>query len=145
MFNKVKEIYNDCRKFIIVILNDVKVFYSDTRYKMKHLYETNLNNGLFHLSHGNLWDASFRFKIINKFWSKEIEGSYYFSYCLVLIDKPNDALKLLKKIVDVDERAKNLLSRIENGEKKQILIEYANEVKKNYPDAKIMGFDNNKK
>lgn len=89
------------------------------RSKMKNLRETNYKLGLQHMKDGHLIDATFRFRMIRKFWPDLLDAHYQLAYCLLLKKKPEKAKEVLQNLVknhpDCDPKAHELLSRIENA------------------------------
>jgi len=88
------------------------------RKKCSNLLETNYQLGLKHLENGNLKEAIFRFRFINKFWPNHLESYYQLAYCLILANKFKKAEKVLNDLVAKDpeymEDAKKLLDSIDN-------------------------------
>jgi thioredoxin-like negative regulator of GroEL len=124
MFEKVKEFYSVYIDKSKGLLSNLKPFVEDIKYKFDNLYETNLNNGKTHLKKGNLFDATFRFKIVNRFWPDKPEGQYYYAYCLVLTNKVSKGKEILAKIENKYDDAKILLYRLNNDELNGILTGY---------------------
>lgn len=87
--------------------------------RLQNLRETNYKLGLKHLENGNLKDAIFRFRFINKFWPDLLDAYYQLAYCLVLDNKPVEAKSVLQKLLnenpDFDPKAFDLLQHIEQG------------------------------
>jgi hypothetical protein len=129
MFGKIKKIFSDLWSILCAFFRKISESLKDLSYKSKHLYETNIDNGLYHLKKGNLWDAVFRFKIVSVFWKGKEEGKYYFAYCLVLIGKINDAKSLLGTIPNFS-KTEELLTRLENGEGQNIIKEWKEQIEK---------------
>ncbi len=91
--------------------------------RLKNLRETNYKLGLKHLENGNIKDAIFRFRFINKFWPDLLDAHYQLAYCLILDNKPLQAKIILKDLItknpDYDSKAIDLLEHIEEGIKQQ--------------------------
>ena len=82
---------------------------------------------MYHLEHGNLWDAAFRFKIIKKFWPNKLEAQCKYAYCLILQGLNSDATVLLNEILRKDSNcseAKELLEKIEKNETAKLIADY---------------------
>lgn len=86
--------------------------------KFNNLLETNYKLGLKHLENGNLSEAIFRFRFINKFWPNHLDSYYQLAYCLVLKNKFPEAKKVLETLVNKDSQygnnVKELLDLINN-------------------------------
>ncbi len=133
MFDKIKEFFKKWTAKFLDFINLSKTFIKQQKEKLKNLYQTNYNTGMFHLEHGNLWDAAFRFKIIKKFWPDKLEAQYQYAICLVLEDMKNDAIALLKDILKKDENysdAKQLLNDLENNIENPVIKSYKEKFKK---------------
>ena len=76
---------------------------STIRKKCSNLFETNYQLGLKHLENGNLSEAIFRFRFINKFWPNHLESYYQLAYCLILANKFDKAKKVLDDLITKDE------------------------------------------
>jgi len=91
--------------------------------RISNLRETNYKLGLKHLENGNITDAIFRFRFINKFWPDLLDSQYQLAYCLTLNNKPIEAKLILQKLLahhpDYDQKAYDLLEHIEEGIKHQ--------------------------
>jgi len=91
--------------------------------RISNLRETNYKLGLKHLENGNITDAIFRFRFINKVWPDLLDAQYQLAYCLTLNNKPLEAKLVLKKLLshhpDYDPKAYDLLDHIEEGIKHQ--------------------------
>ena len=127
MFATTKEFFKRAKVQILNIFDKSKNFIKSSREKFQNLYQTNYNTGMYHLEHGNLWDATFRFKIIKRFWPNELEAQYKYAYCLVLQEMNGDAETLLKEILEKDpnyEEARNLLQKIENNDTKKMVDDF---------------------
>lgn len=115
-------------------------FINSNREKLKNLYQTNYQNGMYHLEHGNLWDATLRFKIIKRFWPKQLEAQYQYAICLVLQNMTRDARALLNDILKNNPdyvEARDLLNDVENDNTAKIIEEYrAKFIKDNETEAK---------
>lgn len=87
--------------------------------KLGNLSETNYQLGLKHIENGNISDAIFRFKFINKMWPQNQDAYYYLAYCLYLKKEGNKAKESLEKLFkinpDYDIKAKELLDKIEHN------------------------------
>ncbi len=96
----------------------------------KKLKTPELNNyklAIRYLEAGNLWDATFRFKLVSKVWSKNYMARYYYAYCLVLKDNVSTACNILNALLIDDpenEDAKLLLDKIDNNEQDKIKDKY---------------------
>ena len=97
------------------IIDEVKTI----RSKLKNLSEVNYNLGLRHLENGNLSDAVFRFKFINKIWPENQDAYYYLAYCLYLKKQNNKARQKLEELLKInpnyDSKAAKLLEKIDNN------------------------------
>ncbi len=86
--------------------------------KFNNLLETNYKLGLKHLENGNLSEAIFRFRFINKFWPNHLDSYYQLAHCLVLKNKFPEAKKVLETLVNKDSQygnnVKELLDLINN-------------------------------
>ena len=123
----VKQFFVDIRGQIISLFYSVKTFIDDSRTKLKNLYQTNYNTGIYHLEHGNLWDATFRFKIIKRYWPDQVQAQYMYAYCLALQNMNIDAKNVLSEVLEKQpnyEEAKYLLKLIKNGQTQKIISEY---------------------
>lgn len=91
--------------------------------KLGNLLETNYKLGLTHLENGNLSDAVFRFRFIIKFWPHHLDSYYQLAYCLVLKNKFLQAKKVLEELLvkdpNYDQKAQDLLNRINHFEQQQ--------------------------
>ncbi len=89
------------------------------RQKFKNLLETNMKLGFWHIEKGNISDAIFRFRFIKKFWPECYDAYYQLAYALVLNKKNQKArevlLELLQKNPNYDQKARDLLFKIENS------------------------------
>ncbi|HSQ97802.1 MAG TPA: tetratricopeptide repeat protein [Rickettsiales bacterium] len=112
---------------LVLLSGMFQSFVSNNREKFKNLYQTNYKTGMYHLEHGNLWDATLRFKIIKKFWPEKLEAQYQYAICLILQNMIRDAKALLSDVLknnpDYTE-AKTLLEDIESNKTQQIIEEY---------------------
>ena len=127
MFENIKDFLKKAKNQMISAYKNSKSFVNESRMKFGNLYQTNYNTGMYHFNHGNLWDATFRFKIIKKFWPNELEGQYMYAYCLILQGLNNDAEKVLTEILKKDSsyiEAEELLEKIDDDETKSIIEEY---------------------
>lgn len=127
MFENTKDFFRKARGQISSIAEKVRFFIEDSKKKFHNLYQTNYDTGMYHLSHGNLWDAAFRFKIIKRFWPNKLEAQYMYAYCLVLQNLNFDAKKLLNEILEKDPNyleAKDLLEKIEKNETAKVIDEF---------------------
>ncbi|AFE53909.1 methyltransferase domain-containing protein [Rickettsia typhi] len=84
MLNKIKYIIKHYYLTIINIPHFIKNqivefrnYINDCKYKLSHLAETNYQLGFDHLYKGNLNDALFRFKLVNKFFKSNDSKVYY--------------------------------------------------------------------
>lgn len=97
----------------------VKNEFFSIKNKCKNLRETNYALGLKHLQNGNLSEAIFRFRFIKKFWPDLFDAHYQLAYCLALKNKSAEAKKILEELLrkkpDYDQKAKELLERINKG------------------------------
>ena len=133
MFNRIGEFFKKWMAKFLDFINLCKTSIKQQKEKFKNLYQTNYNTGMFHLEHGNLWDASLRFKIIKKFWPDKLEAQYQYAICLVLEDMKDDAISLLKDILKKDENysdAKQLLNDLENNIENPVIKSYKEKFKK---------------
>lgn len=133
MFNRIGEFFKKWMAKFLDFINLCKTSIKQQKEKFKNLYQTNYNTGMFHLEHGNLWDASLRFKIIKKFWPDKLEAQYQYAICLVLEDMKDDAISLLKDILKKDENysdAKQLLNDLENNIENSVIKSYKEKFKK---------------
>lgn len=94
---------------------------STIRKKCSNLLETNYQLGLKHLENGNLSEAIFRFRFINKFWPNHLDSYYQLAYCLILANKFDKAKKVLNHLITKDPEyvkyAQDLLNSIEGYNK----------------------------
>lgn len=70
------------------------------RVKCKNLLDTNYKLGMKHLEKGNINEAIFRFRFINKFWPEHLESYYQLAYCFILKERFKEAKVLLEKLVN---------------------------------------------
>ncbi len=87
------------------------------REKCKNLLETNYQLGLKHIDNGNISEAIFRFRFINKFWPEHQDSYYQLAYCLVLkrqIIKAKVVLEILLTKNPNHKPAQELLDLIES-------------------------------
>jgi tetratricopeptide (TPR) repeat protein len=134
MFSKIKKILNKIDDFFKKIVDSVKYFIKNTKYKLNNLYETNYNNGIKYLENGHIWDATFRFKMIKKFWPNKFEAQCKYAICLLILNMPKDAENLLNDILKIDNEnyeAKELLEKIKDGKIKEITDEYVSKKQTN--------------
>lgn len=91
--------------------------------KFNNLLDTNYKLGLKHLENGNLSEATFRFRFINKFWPNHLDSYYQLAYCLVLKNKFPEAKKVLESLVHKDshyrDNIKELLDLVNASEAKK--------------------------
>ncbi len=133
MLTNIKQFFEKTKKQSVSLFQRAKAFIDDSKTKFRNLYQTNYDTGIYHLEHGHLWDATFRFKIIKRYWPNELQAQYMYAYCLVLQNMNNEAEKLLIKILAKDpdyEEAMDLLSDIENDNTQKIVSDYNNKVNK---------------
>lgn len=127
MFANTKEFFKKARWQVISIIEKIKIFIEDSREKFHNLYQTNYDTGMYHLEHGNLWDASFRFKIIKRFWPSKLEAQYRYAYCLVLQGLDSDATRLLSEILSKDsnyKEARELFDKIEKNDTAKMVADF---------------------
>jgi len=127
MLKNTKEFFKRTKFKVVLFFDKFESFVNNTREKLKNLYQTNYNTGMYHLEHGNLWDATLRFKIIKKFWPDKLEAQYQYAVCLILQNMNQDATALLNEMLGKDQNyigAKNLLEDLENGRTQKIVEEY---------------------
>lgn len=110
------------KKFVGFIGQKVQNFneeFFSFKNRIQNLRETNYKLGMKHLENGNITDAIFRFRFINKFWPDLIDAQYQLAYCLTLDNKPHEAKVILKQLLahhpDYDRKAADLLEHIEEG------------------------------
>lgn len=90
-------------------LNKIKEECISTKEKLKDLPSTNMNLALFHMEKGNISDAIFRFKLVNRFFDKNNFKSYYnLARCYYMKDEPEKALKTLKKSYELNNEDENI-------------------------------------
>lgn len=77
----IHSIYKDIAAFMHNLKEDI----FSTREKVKDLYKTNYELGLYHLNALNYGDAIFRFKMLKLFYANKVsaEIDYYIGYCYV--------------------------------------------------------------
>jgi tetratricopeptide (TPR) repeat protein len=84
--------------------------------KLGNLSEVNYKLGLKHLENGNLSDAIFRFRFINKMWPENQDAYYYLAYCLYLKKQNYKSRLKLEELLKInpnyDSKAKELLEKI---------------------------------
>ncbi len=127
MLENTKGFFKRARSKTILFFREFQDFINNTKEKFKNLYQTNYNTGLHHLEHGNLWDASLRFKIIKKFWPDKLEAQYQYAVCLILQNMNEDAKVVLNEILKKDQKyseAKVLLKDLEGGKTQKMVEEY---------------------
>lgn len=127
MFDGISELFKNTKNQFNSLTKKSKDFYKDNRKKFQNLYETNYNTGLYHLEHGNLWDATFRFRVVRIFWPDEIDPRYQYAVCLVLKEKNNEAEVILEDILKKNsnyKNAKDLLKKIQNRETEKMVAEF---------------------
>lgn len=134
MFLRVKVFFQACKVGFLSFLEGIGSFFKRNKEKLNHLYQTNYNTGMYHLEKGNVWDAIFRFKIIQKFWPDKLEAQCKYALCLILNEMNDDSERLLNDILIKDpnlEEAKDLLSKIKEGKTANVIREYREKVNKN--------------
>lgn len=134
MFANTKEFFKKARGQVTSIIEKVKIFIEDSKRKFHNLYQTNYDTGMYHLEHGNLWDATFRFKIIKRFWPNKLEAQYRYAYCLVLQGLNSDATILLNEILKKDpnyKEARELLGKIEGNDTAKMIADFKAKFNKN--------------
>ncbi|MDX2083144.1 MAG: tetratricopeptide repeat protein [Rickettsiales bacterium] len=83
--------------------------------KCGNLLETNYLLGLKHIENGNLFEATFRFRLIKKFWPQHYDSYYQLAYCLVLRKKSDKAKQVLTELMQKEpqhQQGKELLDLI---------------------------------
>lgn len=128
-FEKFKKINfkEEAKKIYTSTVDFLVIFFNESKYKLQHLYETNYNNGLYHLEHGNLWDASFRFKMMKRLYPDKLEAQCQYAVCLILQGFNKDAETLLVEILEKDPKynqAEELLNKVKNNDTKKMVEEY---------------------
>ncbi len=87
--------------------------------KLGNLSEVNYKLGLKHLENGNLSDAIFRFRFINKMWPENQDAYYYLAYCLYLKKQNYKARLKLEELLRInpnyDSKAADLLEKIDHN------------------------------
>lgn len=119
--------FNNIKTFIENLKGKGQIFLNNTQTKLYNLYQTNYDTGMYHINHGNILDATFRFKFITKLWPNDIDARYYFAYCLVLNEFYLDAKTQLNQILKLEPnnvRGQDLLNKINNGEVRQLVYDY---------------------
>lgn len=133
MLSNTKNFLDRAKEKFGQLLSGYRKFVANTKQKLGNMSDTNYNTGMYHLDRGNLFDATFRFKIIKKFWPDRLEAQCKYAYCLILQNMINDATILLHEILAKDPNmveAQQLLNRINNGEADKIIKEYNEKIKK---------------
>lgn len=127
MFENTKKFFDRITSKFQLVFKRISFFIKDSKRKFDNLYQTNYNNGIYHLEHGNLWDATFRFKVIMRFWPDKVEPRYQYAICLVIMGDENKATEILNEILKKNpnySKAKDLLAKIKNGEAKKIAADF---------------------
>ncbi|MFM7620127.1 MAG: tetratricopeptide repeat protein [Alphaproteobacteria bacterium] len=75
--------------------------------KSKNLLQTNYHLGLKHLENGNIADATFRFKFIQKFWPHHFDTHYQLAYCYFLQNRFARSKKILEDLINLDPNSKD--------------------------------------
>ncbi len=146
MLTNIKQFFEKTKNQTISLYQKLKFFIEDSKRKFQNLYQTNYDTGIYHLEHNHLWDASFRFKIIKRFWPNELKAQYMYAYCLVLQNFNGDAKRLLEEMLQKDPNyteAKELLERIKNNDTKELVDKY--NAKFNKPEQVEQKSDENNK
>ncbi len=82
--------------------------------KLQNLSTTNYELGMKHLEEGNVDEAVFRFKITKKIWSEHYESYYQLIYCLILLEKFDEAQEIIDDLLNKNpayqEKINHLLS-----------------------------------
>ncbi len=134
MFADTKQFFKKTIEQVVSVIGRVRDFAEDSKRKFHNLYQTNYDTGMYHLEHGNLWDATFRFKIIKRFWPNELEAQYKYAYCLVLQGLNSDAGVFLNEILAKDanySEAKELLEKINNNDTAEIIADFKAKLNQN--------------
>ena len=88
---------------------------SDTRYKLRHLHQTNIDLGIYHIKNGNFNDAILRFKLISNFLSpNDALADYFLGWCYFFKHKYSKALEYFLISKDIDNIG--LVSFLQNKE-----------------------------
>lgn len=127
MFSGAKNFFNRAKEQALSLFDRAKNFIEDSKNKFENLYQTNYNTGMYHLEHGNLWDATLRFKIVKRFWPNQLDGQYQYAVCLVLQEMNGDAKLVLEDILAKEpdnSKAEDLLQKIETGKTKEMVDEF---------------------
>ncbi|MDD2840048.1 MAG: hypothetical protein PHY80_02870 [Rickettsiales bacterium] len=134
MLENAKGFLKNVKSKTILFFGDFQNFVNDSKEKFKNLYQTNYQTGMYHLEHGNLWDATLRFKIIKRFWPNKLEAQYQYAICLILQGMKGDAILLLNDILKKDQNyieAQILLEDLKNERVPLIIEEYKAKFNKN--------------
>lgn len=118
MLDSVKKIIYKLQNLLILLFRKIVEFTCDSKQKIDNLYKTNYDTAMFHLKHGNFNDANLRFKIMEKFYPKDIDIKYNRAICFLATNKKNKAIKKLEEILKINPEIKeiqNLLSEINNN------------------------------
>jgi len=115
MISRIKNVFKKIRAYCSAVIDTCKDWVHNFRDKLSNLYETNYNTGMYHLAQKHIWDATFRFKIIRKFWPDKLDAQYQYAFCLVLGGMDENAIVVLKDLLTKDPsytKAKTLLDHI---------------------------------
>ena len=126
MFNSIKNLFEemvqtvkktDFRNLYSRAVKGTKDNISDFRYKVTHLFDTNLQNGLNHYYLGHYKDALIRFKIMNSMWKNHPVVHYNLGRAYFELEKHSKAEIVLQKAIDLNHRlARYYLAKIQNVE-----------------------------
>lgn len=95
---------------------ELKNYYYDCKYKFKNLKDTNYELGVNHLYRGNLNDALFRFKLVDKFLTSQEPKIYYqLAWTYFLKNNYSKALEYITKSTDENKiEFENFLQNYKN-------------------------------
>ncbi len=95
----------------------IRAFIDDTKYKLKHLPQTNFELGQKFGAEGRLDDALFRFKMATYFAPNFTQAWYNLGCCLIAKEKPAKAIAAFKRTLQLDPAhldAKFMLATIDD-------------------------------
>ncbi|MCC8399582.1 MAG: methyltransferase domain-containing protein [Rickettsia endosymbiont of Platyusa sonomae] len=106
-----KSCYHFCKNFPSWYMEKIFTFinyFTDVKYKVTHLKETNLKLGIEHLYKNNLNDAILRFKLVDKFFSNSDQANscqvnYWLGWTYFLKNNYQKALYHLQKASEFDQ------------------------------------------
>jgi len=120
--------------FIKKNIKKTKSTITESRSRLSNLEKSNYDIGRYHLRRGHIWDATFRFKLMNKFWPEYKDAKYYLAYCLAIKGKYEDAKKFINEFLGSNpnhKKAKELHNALENEKMEEFIKKYTKELEEN--------------